>query len=224
MNEVEKYRRRRDARMKKRMDEEWVTMKGTHVLIDDDGQVKGGPDRVKKLVNESGGYKKGSKKVIKGAPMFNVTNSRRQAEKGREKDIGGWAKNAKKAEIKTGEWKRQLQEMANEGKMPSFVSGNREQQASVMTEINKIYDKPDVKHRFVDQGDAAWISYMDGTGATERTSYPSGENATQEEKDGVVKFMLHNHIKKYGNDAPTMEQGFEEEGYRKNKEGRWERK
>lgn len=65
MNHIDEYRKRREARLKKRMDEEWVTMRGTHVLIDDEGQVKGGPDSLKKIVNESGGYKKGTKKIIK---------------------------------------------------------------------------------------------------------------------------------------------------------------
>jgi hypothetical protein len=97
MNEIEKYRKRRDARMKKRMDEEWVTMKGTHVLIDDDGQAKGGPDRVKSLIKESGGYKKGSKKIIEGAPMFNVAP--KSMESNAESSSKKWAKNARKAKI-----------------------------------------------------------------------------------------------------------------------------
>lgn len=196
MNEIEKYRQRRDARIKKRMDEEWVTIKGTHVLIDDDGQVKGGPDSLKSLVKESGGYKRGTKKETAKGGKTNGSDG----------------------------WKGKLMEMAKGGKMPSYVGGDKEQRSTVMKEINNLYDKPNVKHRFVDQGDAAWISYEDGTDITSRVSYPSGKDASAEEKGGVVKFMLHNHIKKYGNDAPTMEQGFEDEGYRKNKEGRWERK
>ena len=259
MNEIEKYRKRRDARIKKRMDEEWVTIKGTHVLIDDDGQVKGGPDRVKSLIKEGGGYKKGTKKITKGAPIFNVTNSR-AAEERNARNRGGWAKNAQKpktvapkekAEEKGSAqdaWKSQIREMARGGEIPSYIGGSKEQRASAMKEINKLYDKPSVKHRFVDQGDAAWISYADGTGITSRVSYPSGENASQEEKDGVVKFMLHSHIKKYGSGEtgrkPTLEKArekveawknkqdrtstreddFAAEGYRKNKEGRWERK
>ena len=99
MNEIEKYRKRRDARVKKRMDEEWVTMKGTHVLIDDDGQVKGGPDRVRSLIKEGGGYKKGTKKIIKGAPMFNATNPRAEAEKKRTQGNYGRIKNARKPKI-----------------------------------------------------------------------------------------------------------------------------
>jgi len=54
---VKKFKQRRDERMKKRMDEEWITMKGTHVLIDDEGGVKGGPERIRKIVGEGGGYR-----------------------------------------------------------------------------------------------------------------------------------------------------------------------
>ena len=57
MDHVEKYRKRRDARMRKRMDaEQWKTIRGTHVMIDDEGQVTKGPENLKKLVNGSGGY------------------------------------------------------------------------------------------------------------------------------------------------------------------------
>ena len=59
-NAINKYKQRRDARLKKRMDEEWITMKGTHVLIDDEGQVSKGPSTLKSLVEKSGGHKKKS--------------------------------------------------------------------------------------------------------------------------------------------------------------------
>lgn len=48
MDVVEKYRQRRDARIKKRLDDDWITVKGTHVMIDDEGKVTKGPESLKK--------------------------------------------------------------------------------------------------------------------------------------------------------------------------------
>ena len=63
MDSVKKFRQRRDARLKKRMDEEvWKTINGTHVMVDEEGNITKGPEELKKAA-------KG--KVIKGAPMFN---------------------------------------------------------------------------------------------------------------------------------------------------------
>jgi len=46
---VKAFRLRRLRRLKSRFDEEdWVTIKGTHVLIDEEGNVTGGPDNIKK--------------------------------------------------------------------------------------------------------------------------------------------------------------------------------
>lgn len=57
-DEIKRFRERRDARIKaKRADEEWITMHGTHVLIDDDGQVSKGPETLKSVVKSGGGYK-----------------------------------------------------------------------------------------------------------------------------------------------------------------------
>ena len=44
---VKKYKIRRDARIKKRMDDEWITIKGTHVMVDDDKKITKGPERLK---------------------------------------------------------------------------------------------------------------------------------------------------------------------------------
>lgn len=76
MDHIKKFRMRRDERMKNRLDDEWKTIKGTHVLIDDEGQVSGGPDSLKSLIKSSGGFKPGTKKttkkgtIIKGAPSW----------------------------------------------------------------------------------------------------------------------------------------------------------
>ena len=57
------------------LDDQWITMKGTHVLIDDGGQVSGGPDRIREAVKGKGGYKaKGTteeKKAPKGKKQYN---------------------------------------------------------------------------------------------------------------------------------------------------------
>ena len=57
---VKKYRMRRDARIaakKAHADDQWITMRGTHVLIDDGGQVSKGPEKLKNVVKQGGGYK-----------------------------------------------------------------------------------------------------------------------------------------------------------------------
>ena len=60
MDCVKEYKKRRDGRMKAkagREDDQWITMKGTHVMIDDGGQVSKGPDKLKNVVSKTGGYK-----------------------------------------------------------------------------------------------------------------------------------------------------------------------
>ena len=72
MGSVEEFNKRRDARMRAkdgREDDQWITMKGTHVLIDDGGQVSKGPDKLKKVVKSGGGYKAKSK-MEKDADKF----------------------------------------------------------------------------------------------------------------------------------------------------------
>ena len=59
MNVVEKYRLRRDKRMRKRLDDDWITVNGTHVMVDDKGEVTKGPDALK-----SGGVIKDGKNVF----------------------------------------------------------------------------------------------------------------------------------------------------------------
>ena len=47
-NAVTEYRKRRSMRIdRRRLDDEWKTIKGTHVLVDDGGGIKYGPDRLK---------------------------------------------------------------------------------------------------------------------------------------------------------------------------------
>lgn len=95
-------------------------------------------------------------------------------------------------------WRKQLASMAREGRIPNAIVGNREQQAEALKAISKLYDMPNVEADIQDVGDAVYIRYMDGTSVTGRMDYPSGENATQEEKDGALKWALLNHQKRYG--------------------------
>lgn len=95
-------------------------------------------------------------------------------------------------------WKSQLRQMAKAGQIPAAVAGGtQEQRAELFKAINQLYKMPNINADITDRGDDVYIRYLDGTGVTGRTSYPSGNNATQEEKDGVLKWALLNHIKRY---------------------------
>lgn len=194
-DEIKRYRERRDARMKARADEDWITMKGTHILIDDEGQVKGGPERVRKLVGESGGYRNRKEREM-NAP--NANNKPPRAGKYIES-----LEKLKKGTAKADDWKKQLKSMADKGEIPASITGSKEQQAEVMKEVNNLYQKPDIDHTFYDQGDGAYIIWKDGSSVTSRISYPSGKDASQEEKDGVVKYMMLSHQKKFGKQEKT---------------------
>ena len=56
---VKKYHARRDARLKKRMDDDWITIKGTHVMVGENGDIVHGPDKLKGLSGKASGSKKG---------------------------------------------------------------------------------------------------------------------------------------------------------------------
>lgn len=50
---IKKFKQRRDARLKKRLDDEWITIKGTHVMVDDDKNITKGPERLKSGANRA---------------------------------------------------------------------------------------------------------------------------------------------------------------------------
>ena len=50
---VKKYKERRDSRLKKRMDDDWITIKGTHVMVDDDKNITKGPEKLRGLSNKN---------------------------------------------------------------------------------------------------------------------------------------------------------------------------
>lgn len=71
---VKKYQERRDARVrarKEREDDQWITMRGTHVLIDDGGQVSKGPEKLKNVVKQGGGYKSKAERKYGSNDKFN---------------------------------------------------------------------------------------------------------------------------------------------------------
>ena len=91
-----------------------------------------------------------------------------------------------------GGWKKQLKTLAKQGKMPAYITGNREQQAEVFKEIDKLFPMPETNARVIDQGSGVWIQ---ADGKVYRTGYPSGENASESEKRGVLKKILYSHKK-----------------------------
>lgn len=95
-----------------------------------------------------------------------------------------------KSKKKEPAWKSQLSDMAKSKKMPAVVMGSKEQQSEIFKEINKLYPdlKDDSARRITDQGDAIYIDYG---GSVKRSYYPSGKNASQEEKDGVKKWLMY---------------------------------
>lgn len=85
-------------------------------------------------------------------------------------------------------WKSQLRQFAQKGEVPSYIGGSRENQSKVFKEIDKLYSMPDTNARISDQGDAVLVQ-MNGT--VRRSGYPSGESASEEEKRGVLKWILY---------------------------------
>lgn len=90
-------------------------------------------------------------------------------------------------------WKKQLRAAAKKGEMPSYIVGDRSQQAKVFEEIDKLYPMPDTNARIIDQGNAVWVQMGD---KVTRASYPSGESASEAEKRGVLKKVLYNFLNK----------------------------
>lgn len=80
--------------------------------------------------------------------------------------------------------------------MPSWIAGNKEQQAEVFREIDKLYDMPDVEviRQNTDE-DQAWIYTKWGTS---RVTYPHGWDADEAERRGALKFLLYNIKQRHG--------------------------
>ena len=95
--------------------------------------------------------------------------------------------------IGAGGWRKELRDAAKKGEMPAYIVGSREDQAKVFEEIDRLFPMPDTNARIVDQGTGVWVQ-IDGN--VYRSSYPSGEAASEEEKRGALKKLLYNHLKK----------------------------
>lgn len=87
-------------------------------------------------------------------------------------------------------WKKQLKALADEGKMPAFIGGSREQQAQVLEEIDKLYPMPDTTGVQIIQGSTD-VRVVQSNGRTSRGGYPSGAAASEAEKRGALKFLLN---------------------------------
>ncbi len=88
-------------------------------------------------------------------------------------------------------WKNQLKKMAKSGRVPTSIFGNRDQQAEILREIDRLYDMPETNNRIVYGDGQVQVWHMDGSGRTSRATYPSGDNASEEEKRGALKWLLH---------------------------------
>lgn len=89
-------------------------------------------------------------------------------------------------------WKKQLHEMAQKGEIPHYIMGSSEVQSRILKEIDKLYSMPQTNAQIVDQGTGVWVSF---NGKVSRSSYPSGEAASEAEKRGALKMLLHNRLK-----------------------------
>lgn len=87
-------------------------------------------------------------------------------------------------------WRTTLRRMAKQGVVPNAIVGSPQQQSEVFKEINRLYEMPDVNGTVIDQGDAVYVMFKGGASETRRVRYPSGVNATQEEKDGTLKWLI----------------------------------
>lgn len=92
-------------------------------------------------------------------------------------------------------WKNQLRIMAKEDKMPAAITGPREQQAQVLDEIDKLYSMPDAAGIRIIEGETD-VRVVFKNGQTVISQYPSGRQASEAEKRGALKFLLHNRAKK----------------------------
>ena len=90
-------------------------------------------------------------------------------------------------------WQRQLKQLAKQDQMPRYVAGDRSTQAQIFKEIDKLYTMPETDATITDQGTQVWVNFGN---SVSRSGYPSGEAASDEEKRGVLKWLLWNKLKK----------------------------
>lgn len=88
-----------------------------------------------------------------------------------------------------GSWKSKLKKMAAKDIMPKAIAGRREVQAQFFEEVDKLYPMPQVKTSEIVYRDTD--VYVNFGNSVKIGSYPSGENASEAEKRGVLKWLLH---------------------------------
>lgn len=88
-----------------------------------------------------------------------------------------------------GSWKSQLKKMAAQDIMPKAFTGNREAQAQFFKEIDKLYPMPQVSTRYIIPRETD--VYVDFGNKVKVGRYPSGAQASEAEKRGVLKWLLH---------------------------------
>ena len=83
-----------------------------------------------------------------------------------------------------------LQEMAEQGVMPREVLGTREEQAEIYREINRLYERPagNIGTGIQDIGNGIEIV---ADGFLFQRMFPSGKDADTQEREGLIKYMLH---------------------------------
>lgn len=94
---------------------------------------------------------------------------------------------------KGGSWKSQLAKMARNGRVPEWIMGRPELQAQVFEQIDRLYKMPETTAKITDQGNSVYVNFGS---SVQRASYPSGANAGEKEKRGVLKWILYSRRKK----------------------------
>ena len=80
LNAITEYRKRRAERLdKRRLDDDWITIKGTHVLVDDEGQVTSGPEKLKNLPAKKRGMGQSLKASVSAAYKSGSTGEVKRA-------------------------------------------------------------------------------------------------------------------------------------------------
>ena len=94
----------------------------------------------------------------------------------------------------SGAWKKQLKQYAKRGIIPKVIVAPLNMQSKIFKEIDNLYSMPDYNRpgvRVSDLGDAVHVQ-IDGKVII--NSYPSGTNANANERRGVLKWTLRQHI------------------------------
>ncbi len=105
-------------------------------------------------------------------------------------------------------WLETLRGFANKKQMPTSIAGPRADQALVFEWIDKIYPMPQVKTRRIEIGDeSVWVDFGN---SVKRSTYPSGSAASEQEKRGVLKWLLWEKGKEVAHDTSHVRERTEE--------------